>query len=319
MPGRLKVLVATPGMAVVAAAVLGAVGTLACGPIQGWAAGGLLHPSRRAVDPALAARHGRLKFDGDGVTLEGWKLPAHGARRGTVVYLHGVADNRGSSLGAARLTERGFDLVAYDSRAHGSSGGDACTYGFYEKRDLRRVIDTLDGGPVVVIGSSLGAAVALQAAAEDDRIRAVVAAESFSDLRAIATERAPRFLTKGAIRKAFAIAEEQGRFTVDDVSPVRAAQRIKVPVLLLHGSIDRETPPAHAHRIFEALAGPKRLFMVPGAGHNQALRPSSWAEIEEWLDSQFSEPPTFRPSGTTIPRWIPTPSPPSRSSSRRRF
>jgi uncharacterized protein len=271
--------------AAAAAVAVGALGTLACGPVPGWAAGGLLHPARRAVDPALAARYGRLVFDGQGVKLEGWKLPARGEARGTIVYLHGVADNRASSLGAARLTERGFDVVAYDSRAHGNSGGDACTYGFYEKQDLRRVIDAIDRGPVVVIGSSLGAAVALQAAAEDDRIRGVVAAESFSDLRTIALERVPRILTRRAIEKAFAIAEAQGRFSVDQVSPVRAASQIKVPVLLLHGALDRETSPAHSKRIFDALAGEKRLTLVPGAGHNQALRVSTWTEIEAWIEA----------------------------------
>jgi hypothetical protein len=236
------------------------------------------------VDPLLAAKYGKLTFQGDGVALEGWKLTAIGTTRGTVVYLHGVADNRGSSLGAARLTERGFDLVAYDSRAHGNSGGDACTYGFYEKRDLRRVLDLIDGGPIVVIGSSLGAAVALQAAAEDHRIKAVVAAESFSDLETIARERAPTFLTEGSIKKAIAIAEKQGNFVVADVSPMRAASRIHVPVLLLHGAVDRETPSSHSQRIFDALPGPKQLILVAGAGHNQALQPAVWPRIEAWID-----------------------------------
>ena len=72
-------------------------------------------------------------------------------------------------------------MIAYDSRAHGDSQGDACTYGFFEKEDLHRVIDTLGPGPVVLIGTSLGAAVALQEAADDRRVSAVVAAETFSD------------------------------------------------------------------------------------------------------------------------------------------
>jgi uncharacterized protein len=272
-----------------AMAVVLCLGALAFGPIPGWAAGGLLHPSRRVVDSALAGRHGRLTLNGDGVVLEGWKLSARGPARGTIVYLHGVADNRGSSLGAARFSERGFDIVAYDSRAHGNSGGDACTYGFYEKRDLRRVIDSLDRVPVVVMGSSLGAAVALQAAAEDERIRAVVAAESFSDLKTIATERAPRFLPQSAIRKAFAIAEAEAHFVVDEVSPVRAAPLIRVPVFLLHGALDRETPAAHSQRIFDALLGPRKLLIVNGAGHNQTLGAETWPVIEEWLDDVLAD------------------------------
>ena len=106
-----------------------------------------------------------------------------------------------ASAPALRFSARGFDVVAYDSRAHGDSGGNVCTYGFYEKRDLQRVLDVLESGPVIVIGSSLGAAVALQAAAEDRRITAVVAAESFSDLRTVAPERAPWFFPARTIRR----------------------------------------------------------------------------------------------------------------------
>jgi len=87
--------------------------------------------------------------------------------------------------------------------AHGESGGEACAYGFFEKEDLRRVLDTLDPGPIVLVGTSLGAAVALQEAAQDPRVTAVVAAETFSDLRTVATERAPFFFTSSIIERAF--------------------------------------------------------------------------------------------------------------------
>ena len=84
----------------------------------------------------------------------------------------GVADNRGSGAGIVRrFVDRRFDVIAYDSRAHGDSGGDACTYGYFEKEDLRRVLDTVPPGPVVLIGTSLGAAVALQAAAALARVQ----------------------------------------------------------------------------------------------------------------------------------------------------
>ena len=76
-------------------------------------------------------------------------------------------------------------------------------YGYFEKVDLRRVIDTLNPGPVVLFGTSLGAAVALQEAAGDPRVTAVVAVEVFSDLRTIAVERAPWFLPGSTIDKAF--------------------------------------------------------------------------------------------------------------------
>jgi pimeloyl-ACP methyl ester carboxylesterase len=105
-------------------------------------------------------------------------------------------------------------------RTKGLSIGDVCTYGFYEKKDLGRVLDRIGPGPIILIGSSLGAAVALQAAAEDARITAVVAAESFSDLATVAAERAPWFFTKGSIKRAFAVAERTGRFTDGVLQPL---------------------------------------------------------------------------------------------------
>src|SRR4030095_8585228 len=79
------------------------------------------------------------------------------------------------------------------------------------------------------------------------------------------------------------IAEGRAHFRVDDVSAVASARKIKVPVLLIHGAKDDETPPAHSTRVLEALAGRKKLIMIPGTGHNDAMRAAPWGEIEAWL------------------------------------
>jgi alpha-beta hydrolase superfamily lysophospholipase len=273
--------------ALVAAAVVFAVGGgIVISQLPGIGAGGLLHPARLRALQAAPPNCDEAVFNGAGVDLKGWRCRASGDRRGTLVYLHGVADNRGSAAGVVgRFVPRGFDVVAYDSRAHGDSGGDVCTYGFFEKQDLRRVLDTIGDGPIVVIGASLGAAVALQEAPDDRRVGAVVAAETFADLRTVATERAPFFFTPGIIRRAFDLAEQQGHFQVDAVSPVIAAARITAPVLLVHGDADADTPPEHSRRVFAALDGPKRLILVPGAQHNGSLRPEVWEEIVRWIDT----------------------------------
>lgn len=219
------------------------------------------------------------------MSLQGWRGDASGSFRGTLIYLHGVADNRASGAGVIeRFRKRGFDVVAYDSRAHGESGGDACTYGYFEKEDLRQVLDTVRPGPVVLVGSSLGAATALQLAAVDERVSAVVAAETFSDLRTVVTERAPSFFTPGTVVQAIQRAEQQGHFQIDLVNPAASARTIKAPALIIHGADDSDTPPDHSRRVFDALAGPKRLILVPGAGHNESLQGTVWTDIENWID-----------------------------------
>jgi uncharacterized protein len=282
--------------------ILGALGTVllalvlaafAIGFPPSWGAGALLHPARRPVGapPALTKRDVVVQ-SGD-VTLRGWLFPSSGVSRGTtVVYLHGSADNRDSGNWIAeRLVPKGYDVLAYDGRAHGESTGDACTYGVLEKQDLRRALDQLGIQRFLLVGASLGAAVALQAAPDDPRVIGVVAASTFSDLETIARDRAPPTMREAQIREAFDLAGKQAAFRVADASPLRAASRITVPVLIVHGADDRETSPEHSRRVYAALSGPKTLRVVENAGHNGVLS-IIWPEVERWIDDVSARPGT---------------------------
>lgn len=275
-------------IAVTCLVVLAAIAAMiARSQLPGVGAGALLFPSRHLNVQQAPEGCVNRTFDGDGLTLDGWQCTSPAAiHRGTVVYLHGIADNRGSSITAIqRLLPAGFDVIAYDSRGHGASQGDRCTYGYFEKRDLQRVLDQLDVDNVILIGHSLGGAVALQAAAIDHRVRAIVAASTFADLRSIAIERAPAVFTPSLIEAAFKRAEHDGHFVLGDVSPVRAAADIRIPALIIHGALDRDTLPGHSERVFAALRGPKELLIVGDAGHNDALKSDVWTKVERWIDT----------------------------------
>jgi pimeloyl-ACP methyl ester carboxylesterase len=145
-----------------------------------------------------------------------------------------------------------------------------------------KALDAACHDRVVLFGGSLGAAVALQAAPLDPRIR--VAQSSFSSLVEIAQERAPWFATAREVDRALALAAARGGFALADASPVEAARHIRVPVLLIHGQADRERRPEHSRRIEMALRGQGRLLLVPGAGHADTLRgDAAWSGIEGFL------------------------------------
>lgn len=86
-----------------------------------WGAAALLHPARHTASRQPTLPFETFAWQGagtPGVKLVGWWFHA-GSPRGTLIYLHGVADNRGSSVGIAEhFVPLGFDVVAYDSRAH---------------------------------------------------------------------------------------------------------------------------------------------------------------------------------------------------------
>lgn len=256
------------------------------------AAGALVHRSRTPLYRVRPASCRDAAWTSADVVLRGWRC-SHGGpeRRGTIVYLHGIGDNRSGGAGVVdRFGPRGFDVVAYDSRAHGASTGDVCTYGVRERDDLRRVIATITDGPVVLVGGSLGAAVALQTAAIEPRVSGVVAAEVFSDLRSVASERGRRmWLPPWVIARALAQAETRLGFDIDSASPVEAARHVTAPVLLLHGDRDAETASSHSQRVLAALGGPRTLIMVPGVGHNQTLSaPGVWDQVARWIDASVT-------------------------------
>jgi dipeptidyl aminopeptidase/acylaminoacyl peptidase len=116
----------------------------------------------------------------DDLTLFGWYL--RGAKRAAVILVHGHG-SKGIVMiyHASAMVAKGYTVLMFDLRAHGSSEGDVCTSGWLESSDLLGALDYLrsrddvDGDKIGVLGLSLGGQVALRAAAQDESIRAVVA------------------------------------------------------------------------------------------------------------------------------------------------
>ena len=220
----------------------------------------------------------------DGVELHGWKIRPRSPNSDWMLVFHGVSDNRTGVLGAAELLLRhGYSVVMMDSRAHGESGGDMATYGWKERYDTVAITDAFCSQENVrhlgALGVSMGAAIALQSAAVEPRIEAVVAEDPFADLREVSYDYAGMELSpilgKTLFRPATVYAmsgmARAGGFSPDDVSPVKAVAARPFPVLLICGTRDHRIPCRHAEMIYEAARGPKELWVAQGAEHASAL------------------------------------------------
>ena len=214
-----------------------------------------------------------------GLWLRGWHVDAKQIpARGTIVLLHGHASCKEAELGLAKLfAAHGYHCLLYDARAHGESGGTYSTFGFYERRDLSRFLDEAERrfgplGPVAVFGNSMGGAVALQAMADEPRIRCGIVESPFASLREIVRDYMehfsgiPYFFLSDL---ALARAEQIAHFSADAVNPEAAARRIRQPVLLTHGTNDHWIAFRYGERIARQLNAPGDVWHpVPGADHD---------------------------------------------------
>src|ERR1700678_3072908 len=250
---------------------------------------GIHNPDRRQQTAEMLQRTGATKEDlevtaQDGTILRGWKIRPKNPNGDWVLLYHGISDNRTGNLGHAEfLLDSGYSVVMMDSRAHGQSGGDMATYGWKERNDTRAIVAALYAGESVrhlyALGVSMGAAIALQSAAVEPRIDAVVAEDPFANLREVTYDYSGlqwspllgKTLFRPASMTALYEVKKTGGFDPDDVSPEKAVKVRAFPILLICGTEDHRIPCRHAKAIYKAAIGTKELWIVQGAGHASAL------------------------------------------------
>jgi uncharacterized protein len=233
----------------------------------------VLHPS----DLQLSCEELTLKT-AEGIDLSCWLIKAPHNPRGTIIYLHGVSECKIVGLPITKvLYDRGYNIFLYDSRRHGDSGGKYCTYGFYEKHDTTTIINYLSSrsdvymGKIGLFGTSMGAAVAIQVAAIDKRIVAVVAESGFATLRTIFDDYQKRmtklpwhYLRNIVIKRS----EHLAHFKAHAVSPLDAVHDVHVPIFILHGTADDLIKCSYSERVYENAQQPKELWLIENAHHN---------------------------------------------------
>lgn len=217
----------------------------------------------------------------EGFDLSCWLIKAESKARGTIVILHGVSESKIAGLQMAKeFHDRGYNVFLYDSRRHGESGGRYCTYGYHEKVDVQQALDYLferkdvSVGKIGLFGWSMGAAVAIQVAAIDPRVHAIVAESGFATLRTVFDDYQKRmiklpwhYLRNIVIKRSEFLAD----FKANDVSPVEAVKQIHVPIFLLHGTEDNLIKYNYSEKVFAAANEPKDLWLIPGARHHDMM------------------------------------------------
>ncbi|WP_225886966.1 alpha/beta hydrolase [Nodosilinea nodulosa] len=204
--------------------------------------------------------------------LHGWWLPADSGSELTILYLHGNAGNVSSNLGKAmQLRSLGASVLAIDYRGFGLSSGpfpneqrlynDALAAWRFLQNEQRVAPHQL-----VIYGHSLGGAIGIDLASRIPNLAGLVVEASFTSMGDMAT------LTQ--YNRWFPVC----RLLTQRFDSLAKVSRLQVPALYLHGQADASVPAAMSEALYRASGGPKALWLVPNADHN---------DLPTWAGEEF--------------------------------
>ncbi len=208
----------------------------------------------------------------DGLSLGAWYQPAEGEKP-TVVIFHGNAGHFGDRAFKARpWLAGGYGVLLFSYRGYGGNPGSPSEQGLY--RDGRAALDFLAGENVppertVLYGESLGSAVAVELAA-GAAFAGVILESPFTSMLDVARVHYALFVpAKWLVRDKF-----------DSLAKI---DRLRSPLLVLHGERDRVVPQAHGQALLAAAPSPKRGRWFAGGGHNDLYELGAAAAVSEFL------------------------------------
>jgi uncharacterized protein len=237
-----------------------------------------------------------LRLSGEVYFPEKAKLP-----RPALILCHGIPSgqpNPGDDTGypglAERFCEARFITLIFNFRgAHGAEGNlDMLGW----TRDLTAAVDYLAGlqevdkSRICLLGSSAGAAVSVFIAANDPRVSVLATLACPAEFGFLTDKKRARatidhFRSIGLIRDAgFPASADEWVDGFSEVAPLKWIDKISPrPLLLIQGDKDDLVPVEHARKLFQKAGEPKKLVILPGAGHRLRLEEKAVTTALTWL------------------------------------
>lgn len=245
--------------------LISAIVVSAISAFAGWK---LIHPERLSISDFSAnivPSYDDVSFKdihGD-ILLKGWYFSVTGSNK-TIILAHGYEKNR-LHFGeetihlVKNLLDTGYNVLAFDFRNCGESGGDTTTFGVYEKDDLLGAIQYVKNKgseTIVLMGFTTGASACLLAAADSKDVDAVIAESPYSALNTYFEENID--ILSGLPKVPFNKATTLATFLLagidpDEARPEKAVLSISPrPILLIHSKDDSKVPIENSRSIYRA-------------------------------------------------------------------
>lgn len=246
----------------------------------------LTHPRRRKTeetpaDYGLSYDEVEFKSGFQSVTLRGWWIPAKTTSTNTVITAHGYTDERSQkTIQSLRLIkslhENGMNVLMFDFRNSGTSGGRRTGIGYYEQHDLTSAIDFVlkekNQLAVALLGWSMGAATSLLVGSRHPKVKGIIADSPFHDLLTYLEENLS--VWSKLPKKPFTPIILQSmkhllRIDPKTVSPIFEVQKgYNTRYFLIHGKNDERVPYRSSELILEQIPNEnEKTFWLTEHGH----------------------------------------------------
>lgn len=202
----------------------------------------------------------------DGVKLAAWYTPP---KNGAVILVaHGYGSSRLEDI-YVMFAQSGYGVLAWDFRAHGASGGDFSTLGYYEQLDVEAALDYALSQPDVehvgAWGGSMGAATIILTAAKRTEIEAVVSDSAFPTLEDVMRLNMP---IEALQPLSVFFGEWSSVSDIDQVRPVDEIGKISPrAVFVIDGWQGAAVIMNSPYRLYDAANEPKQIWVEDGVPH----------------------------------------------------
>nr|WP_283950304.1 alpha/beta hydrolase [Pseudomonas piscis] len=220
----------------------------------------------------------------DGLKLHAWWLPAKAGVpvKGTVLHLHGNGGNLAWHLGGSWwLPEQGYQVLLLDYRGYGLSEGEPSLPAIYQ--DLDSAFAWLDqapevqGKPLVVLGQSLGGALAIHYLVEHPERQARLKAIVFDGVPASYRDVGRYALSTSWLT--WPLQVPLSWLVPDGDSAIHSMARLTgVPKLIYHSLDDQVVPLSNGIRLYQA-APPPRVLQLTRGDHVQTFADPTWRSV----------------------------------------
>lgn len=203
-----------------------------------------------------------------------------GIKQSTIILLHGYGRSKEQMLPqAAFLNKAGYNILMFDFRGSGESGGRYITFGQREQKDLDGAIkylrerEDVDINKLGVLGFSMGGAVAMMKSGDYDEIKAIVISSTYARFKTIIWQnfkeylRGFPFFPLGYIT--LWIIKFRTGISILQVNPIFYLHKLKEkPLFLIHGAHDKKIPMQNAMEIYKKAPWLEQFWFVKDADHD---------------------------------------------------